>query len=420
LINRAAFCVGYGGIYFAANDGIYFTQGGLEISISDENIEGIFKGETRRGLPPVRPTTIRLEVHENQLWFIYKGPGAGAKPNVLIFDLLKQYWRQYDFLDNPTALHSEHSLLSAPNTLMMGTHGGLIHALTGTEDNETVIEARVRTGALDQGAPRREKIYGDLAVDLKLEATSGEEVTPISLRVWSDNEARLRKVLNIVGTEFPTGQAAGKGVNASDLFTYLNQAEAGGTDGKRVGDGVTSYDLVQLSAAKDRYIFDALEAMRAKNISLELMWTHKNLEFYFASIQYLMDEALARIRWDSEEINHGVPGAQIPLYANISIRAPDDVTMVMTTYRDNGGSVIKTYTIPSTGTLKLNRFVPFQATKGVLFKYVFTSSEPFKIYREESVVVVRAWGGAEVPSQPFGDLLTVSSAETAHVRGVQR
>jgi len=368
LINRWAFTAGtLQGIFFVSDDGIYHTRGGAEVNISDEDIEGIFRGEERRGLPAVRPATARLALHENELWFLYRGAGEGAKPNVLIYDLLYRYWRQYDFLDGPTVALSERLQLSAPNLMVLGTHGGLVHKLEGSTDNAVAVQAHLRTGALDQGAPRRDKVYGDVAIDF---SRIGGVLT---LEPFINDEATSLGVFNIQG-----------------------------------------------SLVKDRIVVDALKAVRARNLSLDLKWTSVELSLYFSTLQYLIDEGIERIRWDSEEIDHGAPGWSVPLYAHISIRAEADVTLSVLAYDQLGVVTTKTYVIPGSSGLKVRRFVPFQATKGILFKYVFTSSDTFKVYREESIVMVRFWGGNEQPVQPFGDALTVSPAEVGTVRGVGR
>ncbi|KKM07728.1 hypothetical protein LCGC14_1730990, partial [marine sediment metagenome] len=367
LVNRRAFVVGYQGIFFASDDGIYQTRGGAEVNLSDESIEQIFRGESRNGLPVVRSATIRLELHENELWFIYRGPGEGAKAHVLLYDLVFRYWRHYDFLDGPTVALSERSLLSAPNVMMLGTRGGLVQKLVGTTDNAVAVEAHLRTGALDQGAPRRDKVYGDIAIDV----------------------SRVGGSLTVQGLII-------------DEATELDPV------------------IIAPSASKDRTVIDALKAVRARNLALDLKWTHATISVYFGTLQYLIDEGIERIRWDTEEIDHGVPGWSVPLYAHISLRAEADVTLAVHNYDQSGVVTTKTYTIPGSSGLKVRRFVPFEAVKGILFKYVFTSSGTFKVYREESIVVVRAWGAAEILVQPFGDAISVSSAEIAAVRGVGR
>jgi hypothetical protein len=48
--------------------------------------------------------------------------------------------------------------------------------------------------------------------------------------------------------------------------------------------------------------------------------------------------------------------------------------------------------------------VPFEATKGVLFKYLFTATQAFWLYREESEVKVAPWGyNQTIVVKPFGN-----------------
>ena len=106
-------------------------------------------------------------------------------------------------------------------------------------------------------------------------------------------------------------------------------------------------------------------------------------------------EPLALNRWETQEITHNAPGWHYPIYAHVTLKSTSDVTLTMTGYNQVGTAIVKTYTIPATGGVKVKRFVPFEALKGILFKYVLTATDPFWLYREETNVMVRIWGTAE-------------------------
>ncbi len=116
------------------------------------------------------------------------------------------------------------------------------------------------------------------------------------------------------------------------------------------------------------------------------------------------EEPLQLDRWETQQIDHGVVGYHMLLRGVCTIRSTADVNLALTTYNHNGAPIATVnYTIPSTAGVKSKMWVPFQAAKGVLYKYLFTSDDDFFLYREESAVIVQVWGGgAEQPVKPFG------------------
>jgi hypothetical protein len=114
-------------------------------------------------------------------------------------------------------------------------------------------------------------------------------------------------------------------------------------------------------------------------------------------------------RWETQEVTHGIQGWQVPYAAHVTLKAAVDVTLTVTSFRQDGSALVRTYTIPATvlpsgGLTKIKRYVPFQATKGVLFKYVLTASQAFWLYREETEVHVAAWGRDQTAIvRPFGN-----------------
>lgn len=121
--------------------------------------------------------------------------------------------------------------------------------------------------------------------------------------------------------------------------------------------------------------------------------------------QWIFDEEpLELVRWETQELTHGIPNWKSPLFGNISIRSYAEVTLEITCYNQSGAALTNTYTIPSTGGLKIKTFVPFEAAKGMLVKYLLTSSEPFALYREETDVMIQPWGAEQyIPVKPFGN-----------------
>jgi len=116
------------------------------------------------------------------------------------------------------------------------------------------------------------------------------------------------------------------------------------------------------------------------------------------------EEPLALTRWESEERPFpGMAGRwQKPLDAYVALRSSAQVDWQIITYGEPGAVLnTSTYVIPSTGGVKQKRMVDFNPTKGVLFAHLFTSTQPFWLYREESEVQVEDWESGEAQWVPL-------------------
>ena len=129
------------------------------------------------------------------------------------------------------------------------------------------------------------------------------------------------------------------------------------------------------------------------------------------SAQPIFDEEPFQLdRWETQETNHGIPGWFAPLYGNIVLKStlPVTLTTIVQHNQPRLGSVARRttteYLIPATGGVKASHFQSFEAGKGVLIRYILTSAAPFYLYREETVVVIQPWAGAQpLVVHPFGD-----------------
>jgi hypothetical protein len=140
------------------------------------------------------------------------------------------------------------------------------------------------------------------------------------------------------------------------------------------------------------------------------------------SHQFIFDEEPYGLdRWESQEVDHGLPGYHYLVEGMITIRAEADVTLdiIGTLNQATGATRTESYTIPLTGTAKVKRFVPFRPMNATLYKYLFTSALPFWLYREESHVVVQRFdGGQPIAAHPFGnDDLTVPTRSMISATG---
>jgi hypothetical protein len=111
-------------------------------------------------------------------------------------------------------------------------------------------------------------------------------------------------------------------------------------------------------------------------------------------------------RWETQETNHGLPGWFYPLYAHITLKASAAVTLrTVMQHNQVGGTTTHDYVIPATGGVKQRRFLNgFVAGKGVLIKYLLTSTQPFWLYRDETSVMIQPWGAYQsIEVKPFGN-----------------
>lgn len=110
-------------------------------------------------------------------------------------------------------------------------------------------------------------------------------------------------------------------------------------------------------------------------------------------------------RWETQETNHGLPGWFYPTFGHLTLKSATPVTLTLTKMiSQSGRTVTETYEIPDTNNLKQRVYQSFCAGKCVLIKYVLTSTEPFWLYRDETVIYIQPWGASDpVLRQPFGN-----------------
>lgn len=134
--------------------------------------------------------------------------------------------------------------------------------------------------------------------------------------------------------------------------------------------------------------------------------TDANLGKLFRWHPIFDEEPLALTRWESQETAHGRHGWQKPIEAWVTLRSSAQVDLQLISYGEDGTALYtKTYSVASTAGAKLKRRVSFEATKGVLFNYLFTSASAFWLYREESHLLVEDWASG----QTFDALLPPAS-----------
>lgn len=176
LFARWAMAVGPQAIYFLAQDGIYMTNGGAPVSISDEKLRPLFSreggnGETVNEIPApdmTQETALRLSVVGNILYFDYIG--TDATPHTLLYDLVENFWL-HDTLNCCSS--TEKQVVSRyqdegqnANQEFIGTAAHLAVVGGSTTDFGGTLNCELLTASIDLGDPRFEKLYGDAMVDI--------------------------------------------------------------------------------------------------------------------------------------------------------------------------------------------------------------------------------------------------------------
>jgi hypothetical protein len=351
LVGIWALTAGLNGIYLVARDGIYRTSGDDAGTPISDDIRPLFEGTTVNGYGPVdftQPAYIRLFIIDTDLWFTYRT--ADNVSHWLLYSILYQQWRDYTFANQTVAVYQEENVI--PESILFGElTAGYIDTFSGTTDRGTPISWHLRTGAMDQGSPRSDKRYGNWALDFD----------------------------------------AGSG-------TILAQA--------LTNDETTSYAAVSpvITSGRCRSYVDPFSGttVRARNLSMDLSGTTSATPVLYLAEMACAFEPADYLTWETDEIDHGLPGWQIPLWAWFALRGTTALTLTRTVYDDTLDVLLTdTYTL-TPSSVKTHVYVPFAAIKGVLFQYRIVGTAPFRIYDVETTLMVQPISGPAVTVHPFG------------------
>ena len=205
LVSRWAMCVGPGGIFFVAKDGVFVTTGGGETKLSTD-IESLFIGVARNGYQPIdfsASTAFRLECHFNELYFQYQDTTGAIQ--VMVFDLEDKNWRHYKFAVGTATLVSD-ATNPEPVMFIGGASSGKTYLHDGFSDDGVAIAALARTGSWHYGRPREDKLLGDQYLDVDRQGETitlqnflnGETVTNPASTI-SEGAGRARAIFDVFG-----------------------------------------------------------------------------------------------------------------------------------------------------------------------------------------------------------------------------
>lgn len=126
------------------------------------------------------------------------------------------------------------------------------------------------------------------------------------------------------------------------------------------------------------------------------------------SIRPIFDEEPFSLqRWETQELPFGGSEFKSIIQCQITLKSSAEVTLSIsqqTSQVDGAALTTDLYTIPSTGGNKRTVFVPVNARKWILAKFLLTCASAFWLYQEETQVTIQPWiGGAPYRVHPFGN-----------------
>lgn len=220
LFSRWGLAVGPQGIFFVNRDGVWRTTGGdpqlLSDNIGDEDNGGIFSGATVNGYLPIDwdfDGDIQLEVWGSELWMQYRDTGGTNRH--LIYDMLSGRWKWYTYSINPGTMFADRTVPDDAGRMIIGGRStGDAYTHAGKSDLGSSIAVSGRTGALDGGRGREDKLFGDLLVDMDRDAATiaiqvllNDETITNGAQNISTGSGRERYVLDSFGTTPQRGRS---------------------------------------------------------------------------------------------------------------------------------------------------------------------------------------------------------------------
>jgi len=445
IVGQWAFCVGGGYIWFCAKDGVYRATDSESEKISDP-IRPLFPYRSLAGYAspgPYNPVNfgaanadvldIRMAYHNDEIWFIYRdstGPNFGR---MAIYSAETKAWR---FEESTPLFQAPYSDEIPQSQLLLLGRDGTIHHKSGNDWNGTVIDVIVETGGLDQGAPRDEKEYGDVAIwadpktgkDITVGAYANGSTTAfatdtitgnglthkvmdlggnyarfITLRFsWQSDDSSQPRILNAEVSYLPRsediiaretdwddlGQPSPKWITGvvieadpmGTAVTFQVQSE-GGT----VRATLTTPADVTNFPREYSFTFAGFAASYVRILPTSATkWKLYRIKRW---VWTPMPEASQR--YDTDETNHGFSGFHFERDAYIELISNGTLTLTITV----DGTALAAQTIASTGGAHRKLYIPFPPNKGKVYKYAITlgAATAFQLY--DLRIRAKQWNG---------------------------
>jgi len=453
-------------IWWIAKDGIYQSNGGDSISITDDTLQSFFVREGNVGAvtngfnPPDLTATskLRLSYYDGYLYFIYQDTAGKLRCLTYIVRDAKPGWWPDVYLDTAgiTTLYGEegngvHSLLAGGNNA--GT--AKLYTVGGTADDVGGIACHVRTRSFDADDRRANKYWGDLVLDAD---TQGETVnlslglnnhtTTVGLNptIASTSTSRTQTIIDI-GSSGAITEARNAdldiqwtGTLAPQMFlwepSYITLPETAllrptywddlGLEGDKFIQGIeiqtdtnnaartilVEYDggtladtLTVQHNGNQTKAYSFHPAFIAHLVRLRPTDTGTSWQNFKYRWIYQPESPLAD-RWETQQTSFGANQFMHIKEAYVCLRSTSNVTLAVTRTDDN---TTTNYTIPTTSGNRMRVRVPFTApvSKGKAFVFVLTSTSAgsqFRLYKDDTSILAKEWASEQAFSSrsPWG------------------
>jgi hypothetical protein len=333
-------------ICFLAKDGIYRTSGGPAVSITEDDLDPIFHGQTVETYQPIdftQTTKLRMWFFDQEYYFQYQDTQGNVQ--VLAYHTLKNRWRHANYPFGPACGFAQPEV---GNVLLFGGNNALVFKEDNTlaTDDGVAIAFHLRTGAYDMGDEFREKEFGNILLGAD---PGGATITVAVLYDWEQT------------TEIPVGSPI-------------------------TGVGRQSFPL----PLGDSY---------GRNALLDIQGTASVVVTLFGmKFLWRPDEDILR-HWESPESSFGVDGYFHVYQGRVGYRS--DGTVLVRLIGD--GVTFGPYTLPSTGGLRQSARIDVDINKQRLLrvKADLGTATGFRLYREDSFLQLAPWQGGQYAEVPF-------------------
>jgi hypothetical protein len=337
-------CITEGELWYQSFGGIYSFQGSAS-EYASEPIEWVFTDQfisdtLQRSIVPQDPTQVSqtlMSYYQNEIYVSYVGTD-GNRHRVIWHKIYKR-WRNDDVPANAMIVEDD------IYTLLFGDMAGMIYQdRVGNFDDAgfssgvqqfAPISFNLQTAALDLGISKNFKVFNELTLDL---------------------------------------DTAGLDVDITLLFDY----------------GLTPVSLGTINTGaggRDQYQFNINEGdgQLSLNVSLQLTATIDSaianpITVYEAYIR-ATPEAELRESFDSYIEDYGSPDWKIVKQGYFEYFAPDPAGIAFSCYIQGSSVPQYSFTLPQ-AVVRTSKRVRFPATKAQNWRWVATSSSPFRLYSD--------------------------------------
>jgi len=448
-------CVGINRIYVVCEDGIYESEGGQFVKISQDlgpllPHDGV-PGVTVNGiLPPdfAQTASHKLEYGDNKLKWSFLDTGGTYR--TWIYDTFKKGWESLDTYAFEGVIHY-HEEAESVHSELIGGKDGIVYQVGGTLDGAVAITSALKTGCEDCGESRAQKQFGDVqldcntgAVDLTVRVLTNNLVTT-SATETINNALRTYELLNIdnglgvtarnisldmewtgyvvlyewnpsyiprsdLATERTTDWFAPNGGQACWLQGVKIDIDTFGVAKSFQVLGDDDALIATLSIDHDGRVIEPFTWEPAFVHLVRLLPVGETTDFlmYSEPVWVSEPEPELALLWQTQPTTHDFQGFGHVYRAQIAHRSTADVTMTVTI-----DGVDYEYTIPNSNGEYEKTYVTLQAIKGKWFAYRFESTEGVRVYKRDCVVELKAWAdvAAYQSGTPFGSLSRISGAD---------